>query len=242
MTRSRNTMLVLTHLILVAAPAIQAQEGFRGWVGLHNPERHGWLENENRIGELCADSADPAACRAEMLAPAVDVYALHAEPDESSAQIGDLLVQATPGRGLTAQFRAAGAETVISFVPDVFLQDWGYGPYFHQTIVEQEGDWFQLPPDPWEAQVWLRRGNETSPSSVIYVQPQDIVEIDGKGLYVVAAEPDALLLRAEQPADLWCREGDPPPLIPDEPTRYSRTDLVDARGHLRMRPKYMKGC
>ncbi|MCP5056277.1 MAG: hypothetical protein GY937_06055 [bacterium] len=242
MTRAGNATLVLAHLMLLAAPAIHAQEGFRGWVGLHGSERHGWLENENRIGELCADAADLGACRAEMLAPAVDVYALHAEPNETSPHLGDLLVQATPGRGLTVQFRAAKSGTAVSFVPDVFLQDWGYGPYFHQTIVEQDGDWFQLPPDPWDAPVWLRRGSETSRPSIIYVQPQDIVEIQGKGFYVVAVEPDALLLRAEQPADLWCREGDPPPLIADEPTRYSRADLVDARGHLIMRPKYMKGC
>ena len=127
-------------------------------------------------------------------------------------------------------------------MPDVFLQDWGYGPYFHQTITQQQGDWFQLPTDPWEVPVWLHRGSESSRPSVIYVQPQDIVEIEGRGMYVVAAEAEALVLRTEQPADLRCDEGDPPPLVPDEPTRHSRADLVDARGHLIVRPKYLKGC
>ena len=242
MTRSRNAPLVIAYFLLLAAPLIQAQERFRGWVGLDNPARHGWLENENRIGELCADSANREACRKEMLTPAVDVYTLHAEPNQSSPHLGDLLVQATPGRGLTVQFRAAGSATAVSFVPDVFLQDWGYGPYFHQTIARQEGDWFQLPRDPWQVPVWLRRGSEISRPSIIYVRPGDIVEIDGEGMYVVAVERDALLLRAEQPADLWCREGDPPPLIPDAPVRYSRTDLIDVRGHLIVRPKYLKGC
>ena len=102
MTRSRSALLVLAYFAVSAAPGVEAQEGFRGWVGLHDPERMGWLENENRIGKLCGDSADPGACRAEMLAPAVDVYSVYAEPDESSRRVGDLLVQAAPGRGLTA--------------------------------------------------------------------------------------------------------------------------------------------
>lgn len=241
--RSRHATLVLAHCVLLAAPAIHAQEGFRGWVGLHNPDRIGWLENENRLGELCPDAANRESCRRQVLTPAQDVYPLYAAPDESSPHLGDLLVQTAPGRGFTVQFRAAGSDTAVSFVPDVFLQDWGYGPpYFHQTIVGQQGAWFQLPPDPWEGPVWIRRGSETSRPSIVSVQPQDIVEIEGQGMFVVAVEPDALLLRAEQPADLWCREGDPPPLVENEPTRYARSDLVDARGHLIIRPKYMKGC
>ena len=242
MTPSRNVTFILAHFVLLVAPVIQAQEGFQGWVGLHNPERNDWLENENRISELCADSVDPGACRDEMLAPAVDVYSLYAEPNESSPHLGDLLVQAAPGRGLTVQYRPVGSETAVSFVPDIYLQDWGYGPYFHQTIVQREGDWFQLPSEPWEVPVWLQRGSATARPSIIYVQPQDIVEVGGRGMYVVAVEDDALLLRAEQPADLWCREGAPPPLISDEPVRYSRADLVDTRCHLILQPKYLKGC
>jgi len=240
--QSWKVPLFFACLAACAAPEIQAQEGFGGWVGLFGHEQLGWLENENRIDDLCGETAELGACYVEMLAPAVNVYPLHTKPDESSPRIGDLVVVAVPGRGLTAHFRAAGSTTGIGFRPDLFLQDWGYGPYFHQTITQREGDWFRLPPDPWEGPVWLHRGSESARPAVLFVQAGDIVEMQGDGMYVVAAEADALLLRPEQPADLWCEEGEPPPLVLSEPTRYSRRELVDSRGHLIVRPKYLKGC
>ncbi len=240
--RSWKALVIVACLVACVGPEVQAQEGSLGWVGLYGPEQLRWLENENRINELCGDSVDLAACYAEVLSPAVRVYPLYAEPDESSRRVGELVVVAVPGRGLTAHFRAFDSTAGVRFQPDLFLQDWGYGPYFHQTITQREGEWFQLPPDPWEEPVWLHRGGETDRPSVLYVQAGDIVDIRGEGMYVVAAEAETLLLRSEQPADMWCDEGEPPPLVLDEPTRYSRRELVDSNGHLIVRPKYMKGC
>jgi hypothetical protein len=233
---------VFVGLTLFSATEARSQEGFRAWVGLYEPAHLGWLENENRIGELCADPSNLDECYREMLGPKVSTYPLHSEPDASSSLIGDVIVVAVPGRPLSAHFRPAGSREGTPFTPDLFLQDWGYGPYFHHTVLAQQGDWFQLPPDPWEQHVWLHRERESESSSVIAVQPEDIIEMNGSSWYVVGAEPDALLLRAEQPGDLWCEPGDPPPTQPAEPTRRSRAELVDSRGHLVFRLKYLKGC
>jgi hypothetical protein len=234
----------LAFLVLGAlwAPGVRSQEGFRAWVGLYDPGQLGWLENENRLRDLCTDSSTFARCYSENLAPLVSLYSLHAEPDSSSRLIGDLIVVAVPGRGLSAHFRAAGSQQAVRFTPDLFLQDWGYGPYFHQTISGQSGNWFRLPQVPWGEEVWLYRESESELSSVLVVRAGEIVENDGSSWYVIAAETDALLVRAEQPADLWCEEGDPPALTPTEPTRLSREALLDADGHLAIRLKYLKGC
>jgi hypothetical protein len=216
--------------------------GFHAWVGLYAPARLGWLENENRISELCGSSGEIDACYAKMLGPAIDVYGLYADPDESSVRVGDLVVAAVPGRGLSAHFRPSGGSETQPFVPDLFLQDWGYGTYFHQTIARQQGDWFQLPSGPWEEFVWLYRPDQRDQSLIIAVQAGDILEMGGRSMFVLAAEADALSLRDEQAADLWCEEGEPPPLVPDEPTRRSRVELLDGNGHLIIRPKYLKGC
>lgn len=102
--------------------------------------RKGWLENENRLGELCTDSSTLTDCYSEHLAPLVSVYPLHIEPDSSSRRIGDLIVAAVPGRGLSSHFRVAGSRQATPFTPDLYLQDWGYGLYFHQTVAAQSGN------------------------------------------------------------------------------------------------------
>jgi len=66
--------------------------------------------------------------------------------------------------------------------------------------------------------------------------------MSGSSWNVLAAEPDALLVRAEQPADLWCQEGDPPAVTPSDSIRFSRAELLDSDGHLALWLKYLKGC
>ncbi len=227
---------------LLSATEVHAQEGFRAGVGLYDSAHLEWLENKNRLGKLCTDSSTLADCRSEHLAPSVSEYPLHIEPDSSSRRIGDLIVEAVPGEGLSSHFRVAGSQQITPFTPDLFLQDWGYGPYFHQTVSARSGNWFKLPRGPWEDEVWVHRESESEHSSVILVQPEDIVEMSGTSWYVIAAEPDALLVRAEQPADFWCEEGDPPSVTPSESTSFSREKLRDSDGHLAFRLKYLKGC
>lgn len=242
MRRNGWTSLVGMAVLFMVVPADgQSQEGFRAWVRLYDHALLGWLENENRVGELCRDAADPGTCSADHLRPAISVYPLHREADASSPWIGDLVVAAVPGRGFSAHFRAAGSSQSVPFEPDVYLQDWGYGPYFHQTVLAQQGSWFQLPPDPWDEPVWVYQGSEGE-GSLIRVQAGDIIEFAGESSYVVEAEPDVLVLRPEQPADMWCEADDPPPLVVTALRRVPRADLSDSVGRLVFRPRYLKGC
>ena len=237
--RYRSTLFLI---VLTAVPSAVSAQGFAGWIGLHRAEQVGWLENENRIGQLCGGADDFDACFSEMMGPAPTVVPLYVEPELSSARIGYLIVIAVPGRGLSAHFLATEADAATLVTPDLFLRDWGYGPpYFHQTFTRRVGTWFQLPPGPWEAPVWIDRASDAGPS-ILEVHAGDIIELQGRGMYVVSADRDELSLRPEQPADMWCREGEPPPLAPHQPTVYSRAELLDDAGHLMIRPKYMKGC
>lgn len=235
----------LASVALVAAlwlPSPARAQGFPAWLGLYEPVQLGWLENENRLRELCADPSLLAECHAESLGPSVRVYSLHTRADAASSRVGELIVVAVPGRGLSAHFRPAASQEAVRFTPDLFLQDWGYGPWFHMTLADRRGEWFQLPAGPWDRPVWIRRTGEGGEPPVLAVRPGDILEMDGSGWYVLGAEPDALLLRPEQPADQWCREGNPPRLTPTEPTRVTRAELLDDRGHLTIGVRYPKGC
>lgn len=240
--RRASRVVLLSALLSAAGPPLHGQEGFRAWMGLHDSSQLGWLENENRLGELCPDSATLGECYREVLGPLVRAYDLYVEPDTSSVQVGELIVVATPGRGLSAHFRQSRSDEGDAFLPDLFLQDWGYGPYFHHTLLDRRGDWYRLPAGPWSGAVWLRRAGEDRATVVMEVYPEYIVEMGGSGWYVVATESDALHLRPEQPGDMWCVEGEPPPIAAVEPARFAREELLDSLGHLVIRPKYLKGC
>ena len=233
--------LVLAGLFGTGTP-VRAQGEFRAWIGLYDAAQVGWLENENRIIQLCSEPSTLEECYAQSLGPAVRAFDLHRGPDASSTRIGELIVVATPGRGLSAHFRPIGSGRVTTFVPDLFLPDWGYGPYFHQTLMDRHDEWYQLPPGPWQEAVWFRREPNVAVPTVLQVTESDVIEMDGSSWFVVAAEPEALLVRPEQPGDVWCEEGAPPPITPVEPKRVPRSELLDSLGHLKFAPKYLKGC
>ena len=239
--------LSLCMLFLAAvstcAGQLRAQEPFRAWVGLYGEAPLARLENANRLSEMCKNSKTLERCHEEKLAPGVSVTSLYAAPDAGSPVVGELLVAVVPGRGLSAFHRPQGSSAaLIYFTPDLYMPDWGYGTYFHQTIGERRGDWFQLPPGPWASSVWIHVRVDEGSDLVIAVHPGDIIEMGGAGWYVVASGRDHLDLRPEQPADMWCYEGDPPPVEEVQPKRFQRADLLDAGGHLVIRPKYPKGC
>ena len=239
---ARNTCTAVFVALSGAYSPLGAQEGFPAWIGLYDPAQIDWLENENRVSELCTDPVTIDACYVEVLGPSIRVLDLRHEPDSTSTRAGELIVVAVPGRGLSAHFRLDGSQQAVQLTPDLFLQDWGYGPYHHQTLAAQQGDWFQLPRGPWPESVWIRKPGEVDAPTSIYVLPGDIIEMGGAGWFVLAAEQDVLVLRPEQPADLCCREGEPPPLEPAETIRRSRGELRDSMGHLVFKPKYLKGC
>jgi hypothetical protein len=128
---------------------LRAQEPFPAWVGLYGSAPLARLANENRLSEVCTDSETLDRCYEEQLAPGVSVTSLYTTPDRGSPVVAELLVVVVPGRGLAAFHRPEGSSGELNFfTPDLYMPDWGYGTYFHQTIADRRGDWFQLPPGP----------------------------------------------------------------------------------------------
>src|SRR5688572_26930457 len=142
-----------THLVVaicLLAPSIVDAGGQQalptaapGWVGLYNDGLIEWLENENRLDEICdqfnGQAKELDRCRAEKLEPRSFVVPLYADATRAVSR-GALLVVAIPGKGLRFFYaRPEGGES-IAFDPDLNLQDWGYGPYFHQTYLDRDGD------------------------------------------------------------------------------------------------------
>lgn len=121
-------------------------------MGLYNTNLIEWLENENRLTTLCNEHSGQAyeldRCRAEKLLPRPYLVPLRAGPKASAKSAGFLLLLAAPGKGMRFFYVSPSGGIAREFEPDLTMQDWGYGPYFHQTYLDRRGDWFLLPEDP----------------------------------------------------------------------------------------------
>ncbi len=233
--------IALAALVWTAAPA-QTVSREPAWVGLYNFELLGWLENENRLSELCKapeGSAEWHDCRQAKMEPQVQVVTVRSGPSVEAAVVGTVVLVALPGRGLRAFASSSGRAS--AFTPDLYDSDWGYGPHFHQTILDREGSWFRLPIDALPG-AWVNSAEWTSEVDVRTVNERDILRTSGGDMFVLGMEEGVLRVRPEQEADMWCETGDPPPLKPWTEIRIPFAELYDGKGHLLLATKYMRGC
>lgn len=244
---AKTMVLCFVMMLAVGQPRTAAAENGTtpSWLGLFHADMLQWLENENRLPELCPASLAQerkAACRAAALAPKTWSFGLFAKPDANAPLVGHLVIVATPGHGLKAGIRGPREAEPTYFEPDLFDADWGYGPYFHQTVVKKRGAWVQLPAGPLPASAWLNTADITGSATFHEIATGEIYALGEESWTILEVSPDGLRVRPEQPADMWCEEGKPPLLAPFEPTLLKAKDLLDAQGHLRLKVKYMRGC
>jgi hypothetical protein len=215
-----------------------------GWVGLYNSELLQWLENENNISTLCAsDVPDSGTCRDRMLRPKVSRFQLRAAPNKRAAGAGTLIVEATPGKGLRASYAPpTGGGALVPLPPDLFDSDWGYGPFFEYSVVEQRGTWVRLAEVPVGRQTWLDITDLGVDNRILWLQPGDIVESPRGDLYILAVVNGRVRARPEQERDMWCEGGPQPPVAPFRALWLEHSDVRTPTGHIRLRLKYTRGC
>ena len=217
------------------------------WVGLFNAELVDWLHNGGRLAQLCTSrehSDDWYRCRTAMLEPKAAVIAVRAEPRLDARRLGQMVVVALPDKGLRV-FAGAGSETT-RFTPDLFDADWGYGPWFHQSILARRGSWLLIPV-PSVGEGWIDASDLGGPgdpasNAIVTVRKGDIVTTPRGDMFVLGVENSVLRVRTEQVPDMWCQAGDPPPLAPWQEIRIPFEELFDSRRHLLISYKYTRGC
>lgn len=230
-------------------PAVQAAnyDNDIGWMGMFNSNLVGWLENENRLGELCHASADSLAdanCRAQKLAPDSFSVQLHSGPAKTAPVAGSLLMIATPGKGLSAFFVPPDNRAAQPITPDLFDRDWGYGPpYFHISIVERNGQWVRLAEDPIPGGSWVNMDDISTAPITESIEQGNILTTPYGDLFVLRIDDGAVIGRPEQAVDMWCGNGPPPPPRMDSTeVRVESDSLFTHTGHLRVKFKYTRGC
>jgi hypothetical protein len=215
------------------------------WLGLYNAALVEWLENENRLDELCGAADAPAPksreCRDEKMKPRRHVVPLRAVPDVTAPVVGELVVEATPGQGLRAYYRSA-PHSEMEFVPDLFDADWGYGPFFHQTVLERRGAWFRLPSGPFSHAVWMNASDLAIEPDVRLLTVGEVVKFRGRDLVFLGVAQGMARLRPEQSGDMGCEEGEPPISKPAPEVPIPVEKLYGVTSHLLVDIKYKRGC
>ena len=249
-TRGRQMRLAASlALALVAVPTSarprDGPPGGVGWIGLFSPELIDWLENENQLTTLCGpvepDGKRWHACRAEKLTPKTLVVRLRAAPARSARHAGDLLVTASPGKGLQASFVSAAGGVGRAVVPELSDPDWGYGPYFHTTVVEHRDGWVRLPTDPFPPSTWLK-ADDLATSPFHWIGPGEILSSPIGDVFVLGVSRGVIRIRDEQPSDMPCGAEEPGPVKPFTERRLEGAGLFTPDGRLRVHVKYTRGC
>jgi hypothetical protein len=254
----RQVLIRLLILAFISSHAVSAAATQRAeplptelaWVGLFNDELVGRLENANRLDDLCtAERASVAwhECRDAAMEPNVAVIPVRAAPSVSARRLGEIVLIGWPGTGLRA-FASAG-RLAAPFTPDLYDTDWGYGPYFHQTILGRRGSWFRIPvPSIGHGWINAEDWNEVLSTSnsegygIHTVRAGQILTTPRGDMFVLGVENRVLRVRPEQPSDLWCEGGDPPPQVPWQDIRIPFEQLFDSKGHLLIGYKHKRGC
>lgn len=167
---------------------------------------------------------------------------LRTSPVPGAPSAGRIRVVFEPGDGIHTTWLPPEGGTELPLWPDVHDPDYGYGPWHHQTVLEVRGSWALLPADPFPAPVWVDFSALPGRPLPTPVDVGMILVSPVGDVVVLEVLPEGLLVRTEQPADQWCEGGHPPPLEAAEPFLLGGEELRDADGHLRVRPKYTRGC
>gem|GEM_PF-2502006 len=260
------------HALLAAAPAV-AQEPPQavaqgsgelrpGWILLAPMEAFGWAENRNRMMDLCRHDRRPeeeteAACYRRILHPRTWILPLHEGPGPSTPSLGSLIIVATPGEPVRPMVLPEGEVEAVPFDLDIYDPDFGYGPWFHQTLLAEEDGWYLVPAEPLGGPVWVGLEQAIPRPEIFRLQPDWIYQTRGElagrpgvaspdgATTLVSVETDGVLLRPRLHRDMPCGLDEPEEeqdVADPVPVRVPFADLYDESGRLLLRIRYTRGC
>ncbi|MEM9099665.1 MAG: hypothetical protein AAGC79_14210 [Pseudomonadota bacterium] len=235
-------ILAVTGLVPRASPLAVEPESPLKAVSLLQKEHVARLENLNRLHQLCGSPPENATCIGEALAPRTQINAIYEEPD-GTAPFGYFLVTYSPGIGAHAAYLSLvdGGLSLQPFEPDIYDEDWGYGPHFHQTLHGQSGAWYQVTvPNSARPTGWI----ELEDPSIVAFAAGDLIRMKATNdvHMILEVAKDYAEIRPMQEADMWCDLGEAPPIEPFTPVTLPLSSLYDDQKRLRFTHAYTRGC
>ena len=232
-------------ILSVKAFAVCSCECELGWIGLYNMDMLEWLENQNKINmeKICPKSMyakERNTCIQQHLNPMRKRIDVRKAPTYQSEILGQIEIVATPAKGLSAVW-----VTPISsspFMTDMFDEDWGYGPYFHMTVMGRHGSWFLLPRNPFPDKAWIDTNQFTQAADFKVINIGEVYLFRGESIVITSIQKKTFTIRKEQPADMWCDSGEPPKMTSSHYRTLRISELFNKDCHLILKVKYTRGC
>lgn len=215
-----------------------------GWVGLWNKEMVEWVENENRIYKLCPKSMAQDTykeCRKTNLSEKTWLIEVFSSPDKKSEKVGEILITVKPGDSFVSSFKNLKG-VIIQFEPDLYDQDWGYGPFFHQTILERKNNWIKIPIKASGSPVWINPGDGIQYLDIITINEGTVYTMDSESIVITNIGDKSISYRIENESDMWCDIGSPPKPPESTSKTIKINELYDIHKHLKLDVKYKRGC
>ncbi len=193
----------------------------------------GRLENENRLREICPTLDQ--VCVNEALSAQIDRMPIYDHP--SGKVIANLEVRYKPGDGITAALVTQDGKS-YPFTPPIYDNDWGYGPYFHATLLDQNESWKKI------VLPSIQSGWVELPDVQILnlTESGSVYSLNNHHIMILRSDKTSITVRDEQPADMDCGEGNPPPLATFNEQVIPLSGVYDDQCNLLIKPAYTRGC
>jgi hypothetical protein len=128
---------------------------------------------------------------------------------------------------------------IYPYTPAVYDSDWGYGPWFHATILDFESPDWKLIALPEITSGWVELPGA---ESVAMTDFEQVYTYKGGNVLIIKSNENGLTFRDEQEADMWCEAGNPPPLKDFSIRLVPQAGFYDKGCNLLIAPTYTRGC
>lgn len=235
--------LLLFLSFTTTSKAIEPNPLVPSWIGLWNNQMMEWAENENQISILCPKTLstnERESCKSAKLSPKIWDIKMYSKPDTESSSLGIIKITVIPGSPLLSTFNATKGKQ-LAFETDLYDSDWGYGPYFHQTILDKKGGWIKISITDKSPPGWINTIESIQSQNIYQLEVGDIYLYSSESIVITHIGKNTISYRLENKADMWCSDGEPPkPPTPVIKT-INKKELYH-NGHLKLKKSYTRGC
>ena len=171
---------------------------------------------------------------------------LYQQSDRTSKHVGTIQIEFSraPTQGFKAFFqKTASTSPLFMISPHLYDPDWGYGPYFHLTILDRADGLVKVQFSDDIGAVWGDFQKTFGSKNIVfhYLDRGGIFSYSGDSIVIERLNNDSLIVRKEQPADMACGS-DHLQFTPYKTYLIHKKDWITPAGRSMFNEIYTRGC